>query len=137
METYECVISTVATAALVLKYHAISIHNADQLILLTFIVLDQFHSKVPQSPRTELETEVIVFNNPIVLGLNVENIIVSFPSTITKRKNMRVLSFTYSDTRATRGVKGIFAPFGIWPGSTALGLWCFFRAKCTGSPVCM
>ena len=38
-ETHGCVVSTVATDALVLKHQAISIHNADQ----TFIVLDQFH----------------------------------------------------------------------------------------------
>ena len=40
-ETHGCVVSTVATDALVLKHQAISIHNAD----LTLIVLDQFHIK--------------------------------------------------------------------------------------------
>ena len=40
-ETHGCVVSTVATDALVLKHQAISIHNADK----TFIVLDQFHIK--------------------------------------------------------------------------------------------
>ena len=40
-ETHVCVVSTVATDGLVLKHQAISIHNAD----LTFIVLDQFHTK--------------------------------------------------------------------------------------------
>ena len=40
-ETHGCVVSTVATDALVLKHQAISIHNADY----TFIVLDQFHIK--------------------------------------------------------------------------------------------
>ena len=41
-ETHGCVVSTVATDALVLKHQAISIHNADK----TFIVLDQFHIKI-------------------------------------------------------------------------------------------
>ena len=40
-ETHVCVVSTVATDALVLKHQAISIHNAD----LTFILFDQFHIK--------------------------------------------------------------------------------------------
>ena len=40
-ETHGCVVSTVATDALVLKHQVISIHNADY----TFIVLDQFHIK--------------------------------------------------------------------------------------------
>ena len=40
-ETHGCIVSTVATDALVLKHQAISIHNAD----FTFIVLDQFHIK--------------------------------------------------------------------------------------------
>ena len=40
-ETHGCVVSIVATDALVLKHQAISIHNADW----TFIVLDQFHTK--------------------------------------------------------------------------------------------
>ena len=38
-EMHGCVVSTVATDALVLKHQAISIHNAD----LTFIILGQFH----------------------------------------------------------------------------------------------
>ena len=42
-ETHGCVVSTVATDALVLKHQAISIHNTDQ----AFIVLDQFHIKIP------------------------------------------------------------------------------------------
>ena len=40
-ETHVCVVSTVATDALVLKHQAISSHSAD----LTFIVLDQFSYK--------------------------------------------------------------------------------------------
>ena len=40
-ETHGCVVSTVAADALVLKHQAISIHNADE----TLIVLDQFHIK--------------------------------------------------------------------------------------------
>ena len=40
-EMHVCVVSTVATDALVLKHQAISIHNADW----TFIVLDQFDIK--------------------------------------------------------------------------------------------
>ena len=40
-ETHGCVVSIVATDALVLKHQAISIHNADW----TLLVLDQFHIK--------------------------------------------------------------------------------------------
>ena len=40
-EMHGCIVSTVATDALVLKHQAISIHNAD----LTFVVLDQFQIK--------------------------------------------------------------------------------------------
>ena len=39
---HECVLSTVATDALVLKHQAISIHKADKI----FIVLGQFHTKI-------------------------------------------------------------------------------------------
>ena len=42
LETHGCVVSAVATDALVLKHQAISIHNADW----PFIVLDQFHMKL-------------------------------------------------------------------------------------------
>ena len=41
-ETHECVLSTVATDALVLKHQAICIHSADEIS----IVLGQFHTKV-------------------------------------------------------------------------------------------
>ena len=41
-ETHGCVVSIVATDALVLKHQAISILSADQ----TFIVLDQFHMEI-------------------------------------------------------------------------------------------
>ena len=53
-ETHECVVSTVATDALVLKYQAISIHNADE----TFIVLDQFHLKLLHIRWTASENEI-------------------------------------------------------------------------------
>ena len=39
LETHGCIISTVATDALMLKHQTISIHSADQ------IVLDQFQTK--------------------------------------------------------------------------------------------
>ena len=39
LETYGCILSTVATDALVLKHQGISIYNAD----LIFMELDQFH----------------------------------------------------------------------------------------------
>ena len=42
LEIHWYVISTVATAALVLKYQAISNHSADEM----FIVSDQFHTKI-------------------------------------------------------------------------------------------
>ena len=42
LDTHWYVISTVATAALVLKHQTISIHSADEM----FIVSDQFHTKI-------------------------------------------------------------------------------------------
>ena len=53
-ETHGCVVSTVATDALVLKHQAISIHNAD----LTFIVLDQFHIKISHLWWTTLRNKI-------------------------------------------------------------------------------
>ena len=53
-ETHGCVVSTVATDALVLKHQAISIHNAD----LTFIALDQFHIKILHIRWTASENEI-------------------------------------------------------------------------------
>ena len=53
-ETYGCVVSTVATDALVLKHQAISIHNVDY----TFIVLDQFHIKLLHIRWTASENEI-------------------------------------------------------------------------------
>ena len=53
-ETHGCIVSTVATDALVLKHQAISIHNADQ----TFIVLDQFHIKLLHIRWTASENEI-------------------------------------------------------------------------------
>ena len=52
-ETHGCVVSTVATDALVLKHQAITIHNADE----TFIVLDQFH-KWPSRLRVKIDRYV-------------------------------------------------------------------------------
>ena len=54
LEMHGCVVSTVATDALVLKHQAISIHNAD----LTFIVLDQFHIKLLHIRWTASEKEI-------------------------------------------------------------------------------
>ena len=45
LETRGCVISNVATAALVLKHQAISNLSADKI----FIVMDQFHTKILHS----------------------------------------------------------------------------------------
>ena len=53
-ETHGCVVSTVATDALVLKHQAISIHNAD----FTFIVSDQFHIKILHIRWTASENEI-------------------------------------------------------------------------------
>ena len=53
-ETHGCVVSTVATDALVLKHQAISIHNADQI----FIVLDQFHIRILHLWCTTLENKI-------------------------------------------------------------------------------
>ena len=53
-ETHGCVVSTVATDALVLKHQAISIHNADY----TFIVLDQFQTNILHFWCTRLENKI-------------------------------------------------------------------------------
>ena len=44
LETHGCILSTVATDALVLKHQAISIHSVDQI----FITLDQFNTEILQ-----------------------------------------------------------------------------------------
>ena len=44
LETQGCILSTVATDALVLKHQAIIIHSADSI----FIVSDQFHLEILQ-----------------------------------------------------------------------------------------
>ena len=63
-ETHGCVVSTVATDALLLKHQAISIHNAD----LTFIVLDQFHIKILHIRWTASENEITFWkkNGPVI-----------------------------------------------------------------------
>ena len=53
-ERHGCVVSTVATDALVLKHQAIIIHNADW----TFIVLDKFHIKILHIRWTASESEI-------------------------------------------------------------------------------
>ena len=52
-ETHGCVVSTVATDALVLKHQAISIHNADK----TLIILEQFYIKLLHIRWTASENE--------------------------------------------------------------------------------
>ena len=58
-EMHGCVVSTVATDALVLKHQAISILSPD----LTFNLLDQFHKKILQQPEIKLHIEK---NDPVV-----------------------------------------------------------------------
>ena len=62
-EMHGCVVSTVATDALVLKHQAISINNADQ----TFIVLDQFHIKLLHISWTASENEITFWKNDPVI----------------------------------------------------------------------
>ena len=50
LEMHRCILSTIATDALVLKHQAISIHSADKI----FIVLGQFHTKMSQLNGTIL-----------------------------------------------------------------------------------
>ena len=62
-ETHGCVVSTVATDALVLKHQAISIHNPDY----TFIALDQFHMKILHLWWTTLKNKVTFWKiDPVV-----------------------------------------------------------------------
>ena len=56
-ETHGCILSTVATDALVLKHQAISIHNADWIA----IVLDQFHTKKYHSYKEQILENKIPF----------------------------------------------------------------------------
>ena len=49
-ETHGCVVSTVATDALVLKHQAISIHSTDWI----FITLDQFHGYIITIKKIEI-----------------------------------------------------------------------------------
>ena len=64
-ESHGCVVSTVATDALVLKHHAISIHNAD----LTFIVLDQFHIKISHLWWTTLRNKITFLKTRQIWGI--------------------------------------------------------------------
>ena len=57
-----CIISTVATAALVLKHQAISSYSADKI----FIVMDQFHTKILHLPQETLENEVTFKKNKYI-----------------------------------------------------------------------
>ena len=63
-ETHGCLVSTVATDALVLKHQAISIHNADE----TFIVVDQFYIKILHKRWTASENEITSWkkNDPVI-----------------------------------------------------------------------
>ena len=54
LEMHGCVLSTVATDALVLKHQAISIHIADEILIL----LDQFHAKILHLWSTTFENEI-------------------------------------------------------------------------------
>ena len=54
LETHGGILSTVATDGLVLKYQAISIHSADEMV----IVLDQFHTKIIQWSGTIWENKI-------------------------------------------------------------------------------
>ena len=54
LETLGCILSTVATDALVLKHQAISIYNAEKIIA----ALQQFHTKTLQLQATILENNI-------------------------------------------------------------------------------
>ena len=54
LEMQECILSTVATDALVLKHQAISIHSAN----LTFIVRGWFHTEILLLWVTILENKI-------------------------------------------------------------------------------
>ena len=55
LESHGCIISTVATNALVLKHQGISTHSTDSV----FIVLNQFHAKRLTLQCTILETKIV------------------------------------------------------------------------------
>ena len=55
LETHGCVLSTVATDVLVLKYQAISIHSADWR---NIHLLDQFHTEMLHLSGIELENKI-------------------------------------------------------------------------------
>ena len=58
-ERHGCVVSTVATDALVLKHQAISIHD----VYLTFIILDRFQIKILHLQWTILENKITLWKN--------------------------------------------------------------------------
>ena len=65
-ETHGCILSTVATDALVLKHQTISTHSSYQIC----IVFDHFHRKILHLKQTTLEKEIIYLKkNPVVSGL--------------------------------------------------------------------
>ena len=63
LEMHGCVISTVATAALVLKHQAISNHSADKI----FMVSAQFHTKILHLLQKTLKDETTILKNYIQL----------------------------------------------------------------------
>ena len=66
LETHGCVISNVATGALVLKQETISAHSADKII----IVLDQFHTEILHLKRTTRDNRITVWKHyPVVYQL--------------------------------------------------------------------
>ena len=65
-----CIVSTVATDALVLKHQAISFHSAGW----TFIVLNQFHIKKILAHKGEQHQKMKSHfdkNDPVILWLNI------------------------------------------------------------------
>ena len=63
LEMHGCILSTLATDALVLKHQAISIHSADKI----FIVLDHFHAKILHLQWTRLENKITFFQKKMPL----------------------------------------------------------------------
>ena len=58
VEMHECILSTVATDALVLKHQAISTHSADKKSMYCTSFISKYHIHSEQHEKIELHSEI-------------------------------------------------------------------------------
>ena len=63
LEIYGCVISTLATDALVLQHQVISTHSSDQI----FSVLNQFHAKILHLYGITVENNITIWKKKYIV----------------------------------------------------------------------